>query len=305
MCVCIVLYVCYLADQPPGVVAHAIGYYLPVALLLWAIVAYVTMRGTSAAMKAIAFCVIYGCCVATSVARAEHDRRNSDIALASLKDEYASLLDNTADSEAITKPIAHLDTAPQASGMAGELERAVKEMMNEMITVHNDYIAGLSAGGWDNVLNPERIIADADMSGSHAIISHAREQIATCRAQSSRVFTKCRAKIETLRIGESARRSMLRGFDANVATSTATMAQLWDLEMRAADEIEKMVAILHRMPRAWSASGGQFTFERQEDLDGFNASAAQVQSIVKQQADIRAATAEKTKQSLNGLPSPR
>ena len=214
--------------------------------------------------------------------------REAKQVLSEIQDQYFALIESSTDSQGLPKRIEKpINTTPKARGELGEIERFMKEFMNQMMSQRNDYLLEIEAIGWNDILDANRIKADKTFIESKVTIQKAKEIVKKYKEQTNTLFSNTKDNIRSLNISETSKREMLSGFDRGREKSKKNVDALWSLEGKTINEFENIINLLSARKGAWIVEGEQILFYNDSDLERFNYYIASIQKIVAQQEEIQ------------------
>ncbi|MFZ6743645.1 hypothetical protein ACO0LC_10495 [Undibacterium sp. JH2W] len=191
-------------------------------------------------------------------------------------------------------------TTSKASGQFGEMEKFMKDFMNSAAAYKNAYLHELNAANWDHVMDFKRIKNDKDMQESKAIVEKAKSIISKFEANTDSLFDSGRAKINSLALDDDTKKNMLDGFNRGGQSSRALIMQNWQMERKAVQEIENMLALLADKKK-WTLQGEQLMFRDEATLTQFNRHQQKVQEILKEQQDMQQRHIKKNSMEMDKL----
>ncbi|MFZ6874053.1 hypothetical protein ACO0LF_18505 [Undibacterium sp. Di27W] len=231
----------------------------------------------------------------------------ANIAMQSAKEEMQRLATNiqknndNQDSKVLSQVVETGPAAtPKASGQFGEMERFMKDFMNSAAAYKNAYLRELNAANWDQVMDFKRIKNDKDMLESKAIVEKAKAIISKFESNTDSLFDGGRAKINSLALDDSAKKSMLDGFNRGAQNSRNMIMQNWQMERKAVQEIEGMLNLLADKKK-WTLQGEQLMFRDEAPLAQFNRHQQKLQEILKEQQDIQQRQIQKNNKEMDKL----
>jgi hypothetical protein len=221
---------------------------------------------------------------------------------ASMKSDIESIVSQSQDSQGMPRAIKPLATTPTAAGDdAGILRDYLTSVLNQSIALRNDYLAEITATGWDKALDPDRLRADKDLSQSLAMVAKAKAIVAKFRGRTHALMGDLRNQIMALKVDEAQKQSVLKGFDESTAKSAGSVDAQWDMEARIVDEVGGIFELLRDRQGQWQVNGREVLFRNQADLAAFNAHLAAVQEISRQEEQLRSQKMAKATSDLDEL----
>lgn len=185
-----------------------------------------------------------------------------------------------------------------AKGAERELQVFLSTIFNKSIEQQNAYIGELQNIGWFTILDANRIEADPSFSQSRKIISDARALIARQDPAYDAIFEEGRQQILKLDLSDYEKQKMTEGFNEGLSGGNKAREQIWELELGAVAEIEKIIDLLANNSSSWEILDSQINFQTQAQLDVFNGHLAAVNDIIAKQEAIQNAQRDSAKQTL-------
>lgn len=288
VCVGILGYGFFYSKNTTANLAYLIGYNLPLALIIWGIFYAAVARKREAKIVGFSFLAIFICMIASGLIGYSQQKQEAKHALSEIQDQYSALIESSTDSQGLPKRIEKpINTTPKARGEFGEMERFMKEFMDQMASQRNDYLLELEAIGWNSILDANRIKADKTFVESKVTIQKAKEVVKKYKEQTSTLLSNAKENIRSLNISETSKREMLSGFDKGMEKAKKNIDAMWSLEGQTINEFENIMNLLSARKGAWVVEGEQILFYNDSDLDRFNSYIASIQNIVNQQEEIQ------------------
>jgi len=302
VCAAILGYGFFYSKNTTSNLAYLIGFSFPLALLIWAIFYSAVARKRGAKIAGFSFLAIYISMIANGLIGYSHHKQEAKQAISEIKKQYSELIDSSTDSQGFPKRIDKpIDTTPIASGEFGEMERFLKEIMNQMASQRNDYLLELEAIGWNSILDANRIKADKTFIEGKVTIQKAKVVVAKYTKITQSSYKDIKDNISSLDISESSKKEMLTGFNRELRKSKATVDAMWTLEAKTISEFDKIITLLAAKKSAWAVEGEQILFYNDSDLERFNSYIATIQNIVKQQEAIQRQNVQTANRGLDSI----
>lgn len=215
----------------------------------------------------------------------KHEARK---ALSELQDRWSKLVKSSTDSDGSPKRIEEpTGTATKATGDLGEIERFMKDFMDQMASQRNDYLLELEAIGWNGILDANRIRADNALTATRIMIRQAKDTVHKYSERTNTLLSDTREKIRSLNVSDATKRGMLSGFDQGMANAKQNIDRAWSLEKEAINECENIINLLSAKPGAWVVQNEKILFYNADDLSEFNSYMTSIRNIVAQQEAIQ------------------
>jgi len=266
--------------------AFIVGYYLPHALLFWALFYAVFLRKRGAKTGLVSFAAIYAALLAGAFAAVSQQRQ----AMTDLHGEMMRIVDEGVDSNGVPSYIeVHPVSEPQAKGELAEVEVFIGEFMHGYAVSRNDCLSELDAIGWNTILDASRLRDDTDLADSKKIIQKARQIVDKYERKGADLLRAARARIQTLNVSGPAKKEMCEGFDLGMERASSLIAENWNLERKAICEVENIIVLLARTD-TWTAQGSQVVFSDEAQFAEYKSRIESIQEIVQRQEEIRQAS---------------
>ena len=282
--------------------AYLIGYSLPLALITWGIFYAAVARKRGAKIVGFSFVAIFVSMIASGLIGHSHQKQEAKRALSEIQSQYSELIESSTDAQGLPKRIEKpINTTPKASGEFGEIERFMKEFMDQIASQRNDYLLEVEAIGWNRILDANRIKADKTFVESKVTLQKAKEIVQKYTQRTQALIENTRDKIGSLNISEPSKISMLSGFDRGIEKAKKDIDKMWSLEAKTINEFENIITLLSAKKSAWIVDGEQILFYKDSDLERFNSYIASIQNIAQQQEKIQRQSVQKVNQHLDRM----
>lgn len=279
-----------------------IGYNLPLTLIIWGVFYAAVTRKRGAKIVGFSFLAIFVSAIASDLIGYSQQKHQAKTALSEITAVYSDLIESGSDPQGLPKRIEKpVDRIPKARGAVGEAERFMKESMDRMRSLRNDYLLELDAIGWNSILDPSRLKADKTLTESELIIKQAKAVLTRNKKRFRESLEIYRDNISALSVRESSKRNMRSGFDRGMEKAKASIDVMYLLEAKVIDEVENMITLLSAKKGAWAVEGENIMFYNDSDLERFNSYHASIQSIIQQQEEITRRETQAVKQNLDRL----
>ena len=266
-----------------------IGSSLVLAWIMRGIFSKVVPRQRETKIKGLSFLAMFICLIASGWIGSFLQKREARQLISEIQNQYSAMVESSTDSQGLPKPIdTQADTAPKTHGESGEVERFIKELMVQMASQRNDYLLELETiGGFNGILNANRIKEDKTLSDSKAKIQQIKEIVKKHRKRINMLVSRARRKIRSLNISESLKREAFLSFDRGVEKGRNHIDAIWSLEDKLINELENIIELLSTRKGAWVVEGDRILFYNENDLAKFNSYIAALQSLMNQEKDIQ------------------
>lgn len=276
VCIAIILYGVFYSTNTSTNLAYLLGFSLSPALVLTLLLRVTCLRGHGIQPVLVSFCAIVASLMLCFSIAAQQQRAEVLTAVSSMQAEALRALS--------AEPGERSGSAsqPYARGPFGELERFMLELMADLAAQQDAYVADLTAIGWDDVLDPNRLRTDKGLVRTRAILAQARQLVDKHEALHRQLIEATGARIERARVPADIRRAMVAGFRHGMAASEPVIDEQWQLERQILDEVEALTALFGD-PRTWEVSGEMVRFDRDEDVEEYNARLLRFFALIERQ----------------------
>jgi hypothetical protein len=93
----------------------------------------------------------------------------------------------------------------------------------------------------------------------------------------------------------------MSGYKKGVGKTLPLLKETWDLEVKIIDHMNELLAHLEEIRSYWKPENGIFAFERDDDLEKFNAIMAKISACVERQAQIKQSTQKSAAENIGNL----
>jgi len=177
----------------------------------------------------------------------------------------------------------------------------MREFFNDLSTTQKDYEAALEKAGLDSLFDPDRMAADQGFVNSRRILSNSNEAVEIYRNQAIQLFADFPKKLDNYNLSQLTKETFIDGYRRGIEKSGPLIKESWDLEVQCVDIMEQLLNHLETNRARWSASDGLYLFERDADLDKFNALLDQLNSSVERQEEIKRLSQAESKKSFEKI----
>src|SRR5262245_43957683 len=134
-------------------VGELVGYHFGGALVFWLAYAFLVARKAGAMTKFAAFMAIYVCMLGGGFAtRNAPKAEDFKKVLSEARQDFKKRAGAVDDKGFPVQTKGKLDTTPTVQGDAGEMQRFIKNHLNNVAALRNAYLGELDALGWDHML---------------------------------------------------------------------------------------------------------------------------------------------------------
>lgn len=199
----------------------------------------------------------------------------------------------------ITDPTnVEVDARPKTSGKAGEVERAIRIALAATAEDAKTLKAELSELNIDPELEPARVGAASDLTGTIKKLYAAQEIIARAEQRTPRRLAETRNAINASSLSVSEKRIVIEQVDLGAEKVRPSVERLYDAQQNVLMQHIALLTILERSRGRWRYQNGGFAFEDQATLDKYRQHAAKLQAY---QREFLAADAERLRVMREGV----
>ena len=186
-----------------------------------------------------------------------------------------------------------------SSGRSGQIDKFLRESINQMVALRNQYQAELYNIGWDRLLDPGRIALDTRLVKSKAKIRQAKEIVDKYEKQVNALLDNMRNDINKLNLSANEKAKARDAFERGTQESSQTRNQIWQLERAIVWKCGEMIEYLYSDYGYWSVSDGQMIFSNNEKAAAYNRHLEAIEKLVAQEEQLRRYGAQKVEASLD------
>jgi hypothetical protein len=177
----------------------------------------------------------------------------------------------------------------------------MRSFFNEMITLQNEYLAALDKDGVNTLLDANRVAKDTNFRDSKAIINRARKTVQKFRAKAKSILADLPNQLKNYSLNDDINKEILSGYRESAGRSLPSLEEMWDLEIKVIDHMDDLIKHLETTRDHWYPEEGMFLFERDGDLEKFNAIMAKITACVEKQVEIKKSTQKSAAEKIGGL----
>lgn len=303
ICAVILAYGVFLSKNDTDNVAYLVGYNALIGLVILAAFRVITDRKMTRHLAGYAYLAILSSLVVASLIGYSRQKPSSDRVAARLSRDVSSIVDSSVDAQGNAKIIdTVLDTKKIESSEAGERERFVKTYVNNVVALRNDYVRGVQAIGFSDIMNTDRIAKDAGLAQSLAMVESATSLLQTFKEKVHALQARARQEIDTLAVEGSTKARMRVGFDQGLSLSP--MDTIADLQAKMFTEYRAIFQLLKDTQGHWAVDKGKFDFQREQDLTAFRAHAEAIDKSAEQGQALERASVAAAQATIKGAGNP-
>lgn len=277
----------------PENLGYLVSYGIVNGLIIWGIFYALIIRKRGAVIKGFSFIAIFVCLELSCFFGFLKHSSEAMRAHSEIQNQYLEFVNASIDSQNVPKVIEKpINTIPKAHGEFGEMERFVKEFLNQFVSQRNDYLLEVKAIGWDSLLDMNRLKADKTFAESRVKIRKARENVKRFKEQTDILYGNLDEKIAALNISERTKSKMLSNFNQGMEMAKKDLDTLLPLEDKIIDEFENIIDLLSERKGAWVIDGEHISFNNDNDLERFDSYISAIQKIANRQEDFKRQNAQ-------------
>jgi serine/threonine protein kinase len=167
------------------------------------------------------------------------------------------------------------------------MRELIRSFFNDMIALQNDYLAALDKDGINTLLDANRVAKDPNFRESRSILARVRITVQRFRIKASSILADFPKRLNDNLLDEKSNDAMMSGYREGVGKSLPRLKETWDLEVAVIDHMDDLIDHLEATRSHWIPEDGMFTFERDGDLNKFNAIMAKITACVEKQTEIK------------------
>jgi hypothetical protein len=192
-----------------------------------------------------------------------------------------------------------IDMRIHATGDGGEVERAAKGMMANLLTERTAYEAKMAGLGIKTIMLPPNLAADRGLKHTQANLAEARAALKQYRQANKGLSADFHARIAATHLDAATKARVLKGFDAAVLRDQDARETVWACEDGIFSEFQKMATILAHPKGRWTAKDGKIVFTSRTDLSAYQDDLAIVRTYQNQERAVIAQVRAQARQSVD------
>lgn len=301
LCLAILAFGAFVSTNSVSNTAYLVGFYLPLALVLWGILYATCLRRRGILRNILALVAIQTSLVSAGLISATKHERQAEALVESLKEELDRLAALATDSGDPAPGAAKSSVGSRKlSGEYHELELLTRSVFAQILELRNDYLAELSAIGWDDMLSAERLAGDAGLVESKKRIVAARAIVEKYRKKTDEFVLSVRVQAQNMKASAATKREFIQGFERRASGADGSFAQVWNFESHVVDKCEELIDLLGSC-EGWEVADGQILFVRDEDVTSYNALLETIFELAAQQEERQRRGFEDAKTKLDSF----
>lgn len=185
-----------------------------------------------------------------------------------------------------------------------QVQVTLSALMQRQVQMHRDYESELATTGFLTLLDPSRLKSDPTGAKGLVIVQRVRSVVLKHRERSERVLQNLtqdmRQDFSDSGMDRRVVEAFIGGVEKGMVTAQKRAKRLWDLEEEAAAEMGALIALFASAP-GWQLKSDNILFPFDEQAAEFNARMSRIDSISKEQEQIRAAADESLRAMVNAF----
>jgi hypothetical protein len=207
------------------------------------------------------------------------EAKNEQVALAQMKSTFDDL--------SASKAGARVDTRVQATGEAGEIEGAVKQLAATVAAERDSYHAEITALGFPGFLAPQQL-ATENLGEVHAKLVRAKAVEEKYRALSDGLNVQFEGWVNKTSLSPDHKAQLVANFNQGWASGAPVRDQVWNDEASLIGQYDGLVVMLSRDRGAWRLQGGhKLAFTSPSVLSAYNSYIMNIRTLAADQAQLR------------------
>jgi len=195
------------------------------------------------------------------------------------------------------------DNNTPASDEMGRLRELMRSLFNDMIELQNTYLQALEDDGIDTFLDANRMARDTGFTESRARLAKVKRTVADTRLKASGLLVEFPKRMKDYRFSSMSDRKMFEAYQKGLKDALPLFKEMWDLEVESVDHMEDLIDHLEVTRIHWDPDQGMFMFQRDSDLDQFNAIMDSITKCVERQTEIREKSLKSAAEKIGTLKS--
>jgi serine/threonine protein kinase len=233
---------------------------------------------------------------------AKAEAENAKKTISGLEDDIHKMIAEGNDADGLPKNTDfRFEKKNDATDDMGRIRELMQSFFNDILTLQNDYNAALDKDGLNTLLDANRVASDSNFRESKAIITRLQKTVLTFRAKASGIVADFPKRLNDYSFSEKSNVDMMSGYKKGVGKTLPLLKETWDLEVKIIDHMNELLAHLEEIRSYWKPENGIFAFERDDDLEKFNAIMAKISACVERQAQIKQSTQKSAAENIGNL----
>ena len=224
--------------------------------------------------------------------------------ISGLEDDIQSMISESVGPDGLPrKTDLRFDSDTPATDDMGRLRELMQSFFNDMIELQNNYLQALEDDGIDTLLDANRVSRDTDFTESRRTLVRVKRTVADTRSKAGRILADFPERMKDYEFSATSDKKMLEGYQKGLKDALPLFREMWDLEVEAVEHMEDLIDHLEVTRIYWEPDQGMFMFERDRDLERFNAIMGKITKCVDRQTEIREKSLKSATDKIGNLKS--
>lgn len=171
-----------------------------------------------------------------------------------------------------------------------EIVRLIKAVLNERVTLNNEYVAFVNNLGLEKLFDPNWMADYGNISSAKDSLAELNSITKNYHAEVTHMVSEpyIISKLNSLNLNYSQAdyEEFIGGFKRGVEKQSKRSELLFDSEVELLDKYGLFISFIEMNKDYWIAEDGAFIFQRHEDLDEFNKLVGEIQLIERMQSQM-------------------
>lgn len=176
---------------------------------------------------------------------------------------------------------------PVGQGFVGQFQGLLGKFMKEAGVSQVAFGKQIDESGLPTLLDAERLGKDADLTQSRKIIADARKITLEFHAKMRGMITKLKAEVAAMPMSAEERKGVNAGLESGLGQSMKRTERIWALDLKMYGDMDKIIALLSKKPRAWEVTDGQIMFQNEADHLEYETLLKLIDKGVQEQTDLQ------------------
>lgn len=251
-------------------IAYKIGFFLFPALLGWGLVYATCLRGVRASFKAGAFGMIYFALITGSFVGESQETVQLAANKSAFDDTLSEAMELNLEASRTGERLDYTPGPSQASGEMGALDTFIKNEFAAQFQLRNEYISGLDALGFEEILDPSALSSDRGLSEAQYILRRVDALLDDYQQAFYAHVEAMPQRVDDLDLPPSSKREFKAGLRQGMARAREHQSRVFELERKILQALTDMVDSLHETQGDWEVVDGQFLFAEDWQAEQFN-----------------------------------
>ncbi len=292
LCIGILVYDFTVSTNRVTDLAFLLGQNLVIGLLWYVVYSGLLGKHLSAPQKTFSYILILASLIIGSYIAAENQLQQENLAMARMQGNIQRVMGSEEFSDGKIALIETDSTAAQSQDSNIVIEAWLNNYLNRTIENQNDYMTELEAVNYLEILDGQRIKADADLTESKFILDRTREIIDKYEELGYETLYSARDQIQSLNVSESEKRAIENGLNGNLQSGIDTAKKVWALEKQLISDAEKILVFLNTIDANWTLEDEQLLFTNTKSLNIYNFYMSEFDKTASEQTQIRESSSQ-------------